>query len=138
MMEFILSKVALIIWSIILLKANIIASQHQEFCLYLKSTNESFKNFLLLGWTRRRIYNLSNILWWSLFAKIVKSWKPFTIFAKNSIRDVRLGSKYTSDVQTFERKTQQKFVSCQDKLLSNSFFQRKLLALKHLWVFVKS
>ena len=39
---------------------------------------------------------------------------------------------YTSDIQTFEKKTQQKFVSCQNKVLANSFFQRKLLALSHL------
>ena len=32
---------------------------------------------------------------------------------KNSIRDVRLDSKHTSDIQTFESKTQQKFVLCQ-------------------------
>ena len=40
-----------------------------------------------------------------------------------------LDSEYTSDIHTFERKTQQKFVSCQSKLLADSFFQRKLLAL---------
>ena len=34
-------------------------------------------------------------------------------------RDVQLGSKYTSDSQTFEKKTQQKFTSCQNKLLAN-------------------
>ena len=50
--------------------------------------------------------------------------KLLTIFAKNSIRDVRLVPKYISDIQTFERKTQQKFVSRQNKLLAKSFFQR--------------
>ena len=44
---------------------------------------------------------------------------PLTIFAENFIRYVRLGSKYTSDIQTFEKKTHQKFVSCQ-----NSFHSR--------------
>ena len=52
-----------------------------------------------------------------------------TIIAKNTIKDDRLGSKYTSDIQTPERKTQQKFVSCQNKLLINLFFQRGLLTL---------
>ena len=31
-----------------------------------------------------------------LFGKIVKGFKPLTISAKNSIVDVRMGSKYTS------------------------------------------
>ena len=53
-----------------------------------------------------------------------------------SIGGVRLGPKYTSDIQTFVRKTQQKFVSCQNKLLANSFFQRKVLVLQQLKVFV--
>ena len=44
------------------------------------------------------------------------------------MRDVQLGSKYTSDISTFEKKTQQKFFSCENKLLANSFFQRNLLA----------
>ena len=37
------------------------------------------------------------------------------------------GCKYTSDIQIFERKTQQKFVSSQYELLANSFFRRKLI-----------
>ena len=37
------------------------------------------------------------------------------------------GCKYTSDIQTFERKAQQKFVSSQYKFLANSFFRRKLI-----------
>ena len=40
----------------------------------------------------------------------------------NSIKDIQLGCKYTSDIQTFERKNQQKFISCQNKLLANSLF----------------
>ena len=37
----------------------------------------------------------SNIYDAAFFAKIVNSWKPFTIFAKKSFNeDVRLGSKY--------------------------------------------
>ena len=38
---------------------------------------------------------------------------------KYAIRDVQLGSKYTSDIQTFERKNHQKFTSCQNKVLAN-------------------
>ena len=42
---------------------------------------------------------------WSFFAKIVNSWKLSTIFAKNSIVDLRVGSKYTSeDVKVFDVK----------------------------------
>ena len=57
------------------------------------------------------------------------SWglKAVNYFRKKKPSDVRLGSKYTSDIQTFERKTQQKFVSCQNKILAKSFFQRNLL-----------
>ena len=33
---------------------------------------------------------------------------------------VRLGSKYTFDVQAFENKTEQNFVSSQNELLANS------------------
>ena len=32
-------------------------------------------------------------LWWSVFAKIVKDFQPFTIFAKKLRQDIRLGSK---------------------------------------------
>ena len=49
--------------------------------------------------------------------------KAFNYFReKNSIRDVRQDSKYTSDIQTFERKTQQKSVSCKNKLLTRESF----------------
>ena len=34
---------------------------------------------------------------------MVKGCKPLTVFAKNSIGDVQLGCKYTSDIQTYER-----------------------------------
>ena len=30
------------------------------------------------------------------FTKLVKAWKPLTIFAKSFILDVRLGSEYTN------------------------------------------
>ena len=56
---------------------------------------------------------------------------------KYSILDLWLGSKNTSNIQTFERKSQQRFVSCQNKLLTKSFFQRNLLALWYLYAFVK-
>ena len=36
---------------------------------------------------------------------------------------------WNSNIETFERKTQHKFVLCQNKLFANSFFQEKLFAL---------
>ena len=57
------------------------------------------------NYSQRRFWNLVEHLWWSLFAKIVKDWKSLIIFPKNSIRDVWLNSKYTSNIQTFEIKT---------------------------------
>ena len=56
---------------------------------------------------------------------------------KHSVGYVRLGSKYTFHIQTFERKIQHEFVSGQNKLLANSFLQRMLLALQQQF-FVKS
>ena len=85
------------------LKTNIIPRQHQDFCLYSKSTNENVENFQ------------------NNFGQLLLGLKLLTIFTKKSIRDVRLSPKYTSDIQTFEGETQQKFVSLQNKLLANSF-----------------
>ena len=57
---------------------------------------------------------------------------------KYFIRDVCLGSKYTSDIQTFEMKTQPNFISWQIKLLAKTFYQSNLIAPQHLYVFVES
>ena len=38
---------------------------------------------------------------------------------KYPIRDIQSSSKYTSDIQTFEKKTQQKFTSCRHKFFVN-------------------
>ena len=69
------------------------------------------------------------------FASLIAFRKIF--LQKYSILDLWLGSKNTSNIQTFERKSQQRFVSCQNKLLTKSFFQRNLLALWYLYAFVK-
>ena len=99
---------------------------------------DNFQNIfgrLLLGLTIvrgvfRTQWNIYDEAYWrKQLGKIVK------IF---HLRRPRLGSKNTSDIQSWERKTQQKSISCQNKLLANSFLQKTLLALQHLKVFAKS
>ena len=88
---------------------------------------DNFQNIfgrLLLGLTIvrgvfRTQWNIYDEAYWrKQLGKIVK------IF---HLRCPRLGSKNTSDIQTCERKTQQKFASCQNKLLANPFFRRRCL-----------
>ena len=64
---------------------------------------------------------------------ICENRKPLTTLTNNSSKDVWLSSKYTPVTETFERRTQQKFVSCQNKLLIKSFFQKNFLTLYHLF-----
>ena len=73
-----------------------------------------FPKTQILNSTIRGLFTPQSNISWILFAKIVKGWKPLTIFTKNSIGHVRQGSKCASDIQTFERKTEQKIASCQN------------------------
>ena len=45
-----------------------------------------------------------------LFAKIVNDLQPLTIFAKISILDISLGTKYSSDVFTTQHKAKNLFL----------------------------
>ena len=106
---------------------NIIPGQHQEFFIYFKSTDQSFKNFLnifgrlLLGLTiiRGIFRTLSNIYNEAICKNNWGLEAVYYFLKKYSIRDVQLGSKYSCDTQTFERKTRQKFTSYQNELLAN-------------------
>ena len=69
----------------------------------------------------------------SVMKLICENRKPLTTLTNNSSKDVWLSSKYTLVTETFERRTQQKFVSCQNKLLVKSFFQKNFLTLYHLF-----
>ena len=58
---------------------------------------------------------LSNLQLKIIFSVLKKSCKN----EYNCPSNILVLNKYTSDIQTFERKTQQKFVSCQNKLLAS-------------------
>ena len=53
---------------------------------------------------QRRIQNPVKTQKWSFLQTKVNNWKPLTIFAKNSILDIWLGSEYVSGFITFCRK----------------------------------